>query len=229
MDKKVKINGAMRSGTCFLEFMLKNNFSIDVCVNKFGWKHSKVNLNTPVNYFIVTYKNIYSWLQSMHKFALGTKFFPNTKKNFSNFIRSKIIFKEKNITGTTTCIEYNSPVLWWNDYHEKNLINHEKVIFINYENFILCPVNHLRKISLIIDEKLKENFTYPEFEVKPHNVETLPKSKSFKYLKYFFYKNKEYLNSFNYSDLVFVKNNANHSVYEGLEKIKICNQNIKIL
>lgn len=228
MDEKIKIHGAMRSGTCFLEFMLKNNFSINVCVNEFVWKHSEVNVSMPFDYFVVTYKNIYSWLQSMHKFALSTKFFTNTKKNFSDFIRSKIIFEENNILAKI-CIEYDSPILWWNDYHEKNLKNKKNIIFINYEDFILCPVNHLRKISLIIGKKLKENIIYPECNVLPHNVEVLPKSTSFKYLKYFFYKNKEYLNSFNYSDLVFVKNNANHSVYEGLEKIKICNQNIKFL
>lgn len=228
MDKKIKIHGAMRSGTNFLEFMLKNNFSINVCVNEFTWKHFEVDINIPVNFFILTYKNVYSWLKSMHKFALTTNFFPVFEKNFSDFIRSKIIFKET-YGLETNYFEYDNPIVWWNNYHEENLKYYKDIIFINYENFILSPINHLRKISLIIGEELKKTFTYPESEVLPHNVEILPKSEIFKYSKYFFYKNKKYLDSFNFDDFTFVKKNLNYSIYKELEKLKICNQNIKIL
>jgi len=87
MAKNIKIYGIERSGTNFLEVLLKKNANVQVFTNTFGWKHGKIVpteqwLSNPhtkkgINigkakqvkelYFVCLIKNPYTWQQSIER------------------------------------------------------------------------------------------------------------------------------------------------------------------
>ena len=84
----------MRSGTNFLEFLIRNNFSTIPLVNQGAWKHGKINSKLDAEVLII-YKEIYAWLYSLHSYALKTDFFDVPKNiTLGQFIRRKFVFNE---------------------------------------------------------------------------------------------------------------------------------------
>ena len=68
--KEIKLFGLRRSGTNYLQLLLKQNYKAKVLTNKGGWKHGKYRVYKELGYEIdcvFISKNIFSWLTSMQR------------------------------------------------------------------------------------------------------------------------------------------------------------------
>jgi hypothetical protein len=97
----IKIFGIERSGTNYLEEILKLNTDYRVYVNKYGWKHGRVELNrkdcsdedveTEMDYICIV-KNPYSWYLSIMKWSKkeGAEYWLNKYKELYEHYLDKI-------------------------------------------------------------------------------------------------------------------------------------------
>lgn len=104
--KQIKIYGERNSGTIYLEWLLKNNFNIELLDKPItGWKHriapSKEEISSLDNdiCYVCLVKNPYSWLLSMQKRPKGHDELKNLR--FRKFL-------------ICPYGDYRNPIIMWN-------------------------------------------------------------------------------------------------------------------
>ena len=215
MKKSVKIHGLMRSGTNFLEFMLRNNLPLNVMVHQGSWKHNSINPNVKCDAFALTHKNIFSWLLSIYSYAKSSKLFPNfSKDSLEAFIRKPLHFKENEIE-----LKHDNIIQFWNQYYLKSLGANTKVpkMVFSYENFILNPQTYLKKVAKVLKIKPFPKNKYPQNSISPSH-KNIVVSESFNYDKIDFYKHKAYMSSFTSKDIAYVNSVVNQELLKKLQQ-----------
>lgn len=206
--KSVKIFSLPRSGSNYLKAFLEKNLEVEVIQNKKIWKHALADcktLNKSFTKIITVWKDPYSWLVSMYKISKNPnwKSVKQTKKNFSEFIRTSFYFdaedgKEKQ--------SYSNPLEMYNKYcdHYFKLQNELSDFYIfNFNELIVHQRIHIdvfskeagikkrgfckiKKVALPSGEKI--NFGKNNFDIS-------------------FYSEKKYMKIYSKEDIDFVKAN----------------------
>ncbi len=225
-EPKIKIYGLPRSGTNFLEFMVTNSFGFVPLINHYGWKHGSLNQTINYNHLII-FKNIYSWLVSLHSFVrINQKrkfenYFPQYKKStFSQFIREKLYWDTKHKCDLFDKAE--NPIQLWNfilkDCLEKECVK-EKT-FIYYEDFLFDTENKVKIIAKKFNLKIKK-IIYPKGDVGYNGSKCRRKSDKVVYKKYDKYKEKYYMNYYEKSDIGFVEKYFPSDLFKKLMDVAI--------
>lgn len=220
INKNIKIHGLMRSGTNFLQFMLQNNMTVDVVVNKGNWKHSVLDPKIiSCDLYAIIYKDIFSWLYSIYKYAITSGRFANyINQSFSEFIRGEFHFVENGLD-----LKYPSMIGMYNDYYSKSLDNEStKKVFINYQDFLISYNFYMLKISKLLSINMAKRNIFPINNIDPSH-RNIVKSSSFLYQKNNFYRSKEYMKNFNKEDIDFVNNNISNDVVKRLQEQNLLN------
>ena len=221
-NKNIKIHGLMRSGTNFLQFMLQNNMIVNVVVNTGNWKHAVLDPKIiSCDLYAIIYKDIFSWLYSIYKYAISHGRFANyTNQSFSEFIRGDFHFLENGLD-----LKHPSMIGMYNDYYAKSLDNESiKKFFINYQDFLISYNFYMLKISKLLNVKMAKRNIFPINNIDPSHSNII-KSSSFLYEKNNFYRNKEYMKNFNQEDIDFVNNNISNDVVTRLHEQNLLNLN----
>ena len=96
-------------------------------------------INNKLNKYIIVYKNIYSWLPSIERWAKIFKWKSNTKLDFVN--------------------DYYEYISKWKE------ISNERVLFIKYENYLNCLINQnnilIKKIEYFLQIKRPNKIIFP--------------------------------------------------------------------
>jgi hypothetical protein len=214
-DKKLKIYGLIRSGTNFLEFLIRNNFGFAPMVNEGAWKHGKISYDLDADVVII-YKDIYAWLYSIHKYSLDTDFFKNGKVNLSEFIKSNFLFVENDAK-----LESTNPITFFNECHDHYLKadTKRKKIFIKYDEILSNTGEQLQSLATSLDVPFDvSQIVYPIRQILPHETANLPAQKKFDYNKKNFYEQKKYMKFFNQADQNFINSQLDHAVVKKLNE-----------
>lgn len=211
----VKIHGLMRSGTNFLEFLLRNNFSIEPLIDYPVWKHGPIKEDLQVPHLIV-YKDIYSWLDSIYRYAMITEFFGLTQETtFQQFLRQPFIFEE---CGNR--LEEKNPVVFYNksmrSWSNAKCIGPKR--FISYEKLLCETSKQLDKISDLLGVPRNSNtVVYPARNILPHESKTMEKSSEFNYHNIAYYRNKIYLKNFESIDRQMVAQQMDNGIFRKIK------------
>lgn len=215
-DQKLKIHGIMRSGTNFLEFLIRNNFGFVPMVNEGAWKHGKISSTLDAD-VVVIYKDIYAWLSSIHSYAITTDFFQITSNiSLSDFIRRKFLFVENE-----SRLESENPITFFNECHDDYLKaeTKRKKFFISYDKLLSKTEEQLKILAKSLDIPFEPSKTlYPLLDIKPHETADMPAQKNFDYNKKSFYEQKQYMKLFTESDKNFVASQLDHSILKQLNE-----------
>lgn len=212
---KVKIHGLMRSGTNFLEFLLRNNFPIEPLVDEPVWKHGPIKEDLQMPHLIV-YKDIYSWLDSVYRYALITEFFGITQETtFQQFLRQPFIFEEYG-----NRLKEKSPVAFYNKSMRSwcNAKCAGPKRFISYEKLLCETSKQLDRISDFLG--VPRNLTtvvYPARNILPHESKTMEKSSELNYHNIAHYRNKIYLKKFESIDRQLVAQQLDNGIFRRIE------------
>lgn len=217
----IKIYGPIRSGTNFLEFLIRNNLGVEPLVNQFAWKHS-VFINEDIQAFnAIMYKNVYAWTQSVYQYSKSTNFFKMPKNSMKSFIRSPFVFRERSANLDSANI-----VQFYNECYASWLNSGAEKIFINYENLLLSTKDQLNKLAQITGNMIVEEIVYPVKNILPHESKTIKKTTTFNYHKENYYKNKQYMSGFDAEDIDFIESNLDKNIIEGIFSMTL--QDLKI-
>lgn len=179
MPKMVKQYGLQRTGTNYVERLLRLNYDVRVLTNKGGWKHGPYRLPELLGEdldCIVSIKNPLSWLWSMHKY----------KPNGEHF---------------RTHVRNGRYINLWNEYYrafDKLRLDHHKVIVVRYEDVLENTQTTIERIAYLLGlESTTKTFQDVETVIRSgHRVTRVKFDRSF-YLK------KKYLGSFDKELLTF--------------------------
>ena len=219
LKKHIKTYGLPRSGTNFLEFVLRMNFSINIpMIDKGGWKHTdfpRINSIIPSIYIL---KHPLSWFVSIYKFSLSYPeiFELENELSFDEFLLSKYTWNE-NVTPIgkenglfEKKISFSDPIECWNEMNQK--WSKRCSFKIRYES--LLGNNDL---LLEIEKKFKlkrktKDFLWPVNELKPgdgfcwDDSGIITKS-------VFKYPEKEYTSYYSRELLKSIESKINYSIY----------------
>lgn len=110
----------------------------NIIINKL--ENLDVKLDNKKNKYIIVYKDIYSWLPSIEKWAKMCKWKSNTKLDFVN--------------------DYCEYISKWNE------LKNERVLFIKYEEYLDCLVNKnnnlINKIEIFLKVKRPNKIVFPK-------------------------------------------------------------------
>ncbi|MDQ3623176.1 MAG: hypothetical protein M3463_11895 [Verrucomicrobiota bacterium] len=169
----VKQYGLPRSGTNYLCYLLRRNYELRVLVNETGWKHGMIS--TPAEWrgkllYLVTAKNPYSWLVSMHRFA---RKHPMMRRDvpFAEFLREPFVFRGRAIDGDnpqTLAMRAANPVQFWNDmlFHWLEFLEVDgRGALLRYEDLLRDPETKLN--GVVGAWRGRRPFEVPTRELKP--------------------------------------------------------------
>lgn len=141
--KQIKIYGERNSGTIYLEWLLKNNFDIQLLDKPLtGWKHRIAPSQEEVSEldndicYVCLVKNPYSWLLSMHKRPTGHEELKDIR------FRKFLVYPYG---------DYRNPIIMWNlknkSYFDLGTYtkNHTIVFYEDLLQDISAPLNAIAK------------------------------------------------------------------------------------
>ena len=221
---KIKQYGLPRSGTNYFKSILENNYYVHVLPNTGGHKHEFYQeIENPLD-IIVSFKNPYAWLVSMHKYQLlgqEQNLDKNKEKvleeyNFKDFIMKPYewggrYYVETNMVGQTPIEHYNLMNKHWIDI---KIFGKQNIIAI-YENCLNNPVKYSKQIADKLSLKKRDEDFYVVGEKLGYlseEIELVDKKEKTDYDKKNYYLNEEYLNFFNNNLIKYVNENLDKTV-----------------
>lgn len=197
--KAIKQYGLQRSGTNYSRFLLTNHYHVDVWDNRGGWKHGfyrDVNYKVDV---LVTVKNPYDWIISLHKYS-------NHPKDLSEYIRGSYNFEG---------MQGDNPMAYWNTmnkhWYNLEIPGYQKMI-VRYEDLLKYPEDVTDGIAKQLGfSRNKEPYYIPEKTIEPNSLENTdrPFDKDY-YLK------KGYLEQFSSADIEYINSELDEELMKKL-------------
>lgn len=207
----IKIYGPIRSGTNFLEFLIRNNLQIEPLVNQFAWKHSIVIDENLQALNTIVYKDVYAWIQSVFQYSKVTKFFKMPNNSLKNFIRSPFVFRER-----SAHLDAKNIVELYNKCYESWFNSKCQKVFINYEILLSSPKEQLTKLAKLTKNPINETIVFPAKNILPHECRNIKKMNEFNYNKQNYYTCKQYMQNFSAEDIDFVESNLNRKIIKSV-------------
>ena len=205
---RIKIHGCMKSGTNLLEFFLRNYFEFDPMVNERAWKHGPINEELAASHIII-YKDVFAWLHSMHNYLVWYRknkpkqyFMKSSAANLKEFIRRRFVY-----TMNEQRQDYANPVLIYRDSHQSWLESKCRgaKVFVRYEELLTRTEPVLDEICNIVSHNCGgRKILYPVGQQSYDGFKDRTAAAEQKYEKIKFYRNREYMNFYDNSDLDFV-------------------------
>jgi len=152
--KIVKIYGERNTGTIYLEWLMTNNFRVNISnTPEFGWKHRIAPMKDELSeyaknelIYLCLNKNPYSWLLSMHKRPYHHE--ELRKLSFSSFLKYPY--------G-----DYRNPMVMWNIKNQSyvNMAHYVKNFqIIRYEDLITNYIQTLKTVALAVGIEIPEMY-----------------------------------------------------------------------
>jgi len=149
--KAIKQFGLHRTGTNYIQYIIEQNYDVEVLVNKYSHKHRKCRTDRipeDVNILIII-KHPMSWLVSYFKYWCN-KGHRNlkTEANFNKFVFGGFHQKAP-----------DDPIGFWNDSYNDwyELKIDRKVVFIRYEDLLVDHVKLCDKVANELDLDVLHN------------------------------------------------------------------------
>ncbi len=173
--KIIPLLGLFKTCTNYTKALLENNYEIEINDDLLGWKHGIVatrsNQSTqsqpnlcPLVIVKDPYAALHSWYKHYRENGLGIK---STAKNFSEFIRSRIVFYDESAEIKPE-YAFSNPIEMWNCV----VRNHVSVAIqtrgyvARYEDLLLRPEESSQLVSQWFDLLRKTD----DFLIPPHTI-----------------------------------------------------------
>lgn len=191
---KIKIMGLPRSCTNYVENLMKKNFSVQLFINKHGYKHGfqvKGNHN-----ILLCLKNPYAWLTSFHRLY-------GENITFKDFIQQPWILRGR---------EFSYPILYWNEFNTHWLPKSKAIA--KHENLIENLEKTLQQLESELGLKRKGEIVDMQGWANHRGGDS---GKSFDAS---YYTKKKYLEEYDHQSLEFTNNHLDQNLMSKLRYIK---------
>ena len=204
-----------RSGTNYVQSLLVDNYYVDVFTNRGSWKHGyHVSPHLGMD-IVVSSKDPYSWLVSMHRHAKSNRYL-KANPSFSVFLRDRLIlqpFVSEDLHGP---IRSNNPVDYWNNmyyhwYHTRPAPFKRYVL--RYEDILEDPTTYIEALADTLRLSRRQGPMIMSDNVAMPSMDAAKKFGAKKFEKTY-YTEKKYLDEYNKDDLAFVNENLDKEVME---------------